>query len=111
MRISDWSSDVCSSDLIDPARIQLVLSNVDKNLFFKFVLGVCSLVHGLDFIQGHAQQAVFVSQNQAAGLDDHAVQADGDIDFARTVIVWTPVWHPACVNGKRRSEGHKSEHQ
>src|SRR3546814_8113494 len=40
MRISDWSSDVCSSDLIMPRQIGLSMYQLDSNLRASAVVGI-----------------------------------------------------------------------
>src|SRR3546814_19921431 len=50
MRISDWSSDVCSSDLISLSRTWCILSDdrVKCTMFEITIFGQCALLHEED---------------------------------------------------------------
>src|SRR3546814_1726224 len=85
MRISDWSSDVCSSDLYDPIQIG---HDVPK---------------WRDYTEANGWQATFLNQHDLYGLIEHF---GGDAAFEKQL--------DALFNGPStlpRSEEHTSEHQ
>src|SRR3546814_2272999 len=92
MRISDWSSDVCSSDLVEPVH----LAGLDDHALRR-VAGVDQgLVHQL----GLLRRRTFVA---GAGS-----QVNGNVDFIRTPHGRRLV--PLCL-GRPKSEEHTSELQ
>src|SRR3546814_17021872 len=77
MRISDWSSDVCSSDL-DATTGQNALSQIDV---FREVAGVTGLV--MTKLDGTARGGVLVSAAERHGLPIHAIGIGETIDDLR----------------------------
>src|SRR3546814_3125807 len=73
MRISDWSSDVCSSDLLDAQRDALALRVHRKHHGFQ---GVALLVVARDVLAGGVPADV----GQVDQAVDAAVQADEDAE-------------------------------
>src|SRR3546814_3266801 len=95
MRISDWSSDVCSSDLVDIERVRAIYAAVEGRALLR-----------LDANQGWtAKQAVYAMQ----ALEDAGVRLElleqpvkaQDIDGLKYVTdrVHTPVMADASVFG------------
>src|SRR3546814_3227301 len=78
MRISDWSSDVCSSDLIARHLVEEVRLHRQDHQVLR--AGLCGGTHGLHL--GDMLAAVLPDQLQAALLDRRQVRAlvdDGDV--------------------------------
>src|SRR3546814_8044258 len=65
MRISDWSSDVCSSDLADLAVLRLELGRFAAHPVFQVAIQVLELV-------GHQVEAARQHAELVAGLDRQA---------------------------------------
>src|SRR3546814_9331607 len=61
MRISDWSSDVCSSDLFEPAGLRRLVQ-------FAGDIGRCRGVVDEDGILGHAGKGAIVAVNHRAQI-------------------------------------------
>src|SRR3546814_7392178 len=110
MRISDWSSDVCSSDLADVHRYFRELEKASPRV---------RVIHIGDSEEGREMIAVAIADEALiAGLDANAARlrqlADPrriDMDDARAdalIAQSTPVYY---ITGALRSEEHQSELQ
>src|SRR3546814_18098974 len=88
MRISDWSSDVCSSDLPDAQR----------KAFLAEKFGLLNSVDGLQLRRDNAQQVIadlVVGQHVAGKADIHRVDGLADCDGDDGLL---------CFAGKRSEE-------
>src|SRR3546814_9912968 len=87
MRISDWSSDVCSSDLVDHEVegilveiIDAIEGSVDHKSSCSARLGWSQLLQYLDRrLQLHLFGRVKIDRNEEAGQWKHRAAADRDI--------------------------------
>src|ERR1700722_3607197 len=60
---------------------------VGQGLVLGLLLGGGGLVDLLDLVEGNAQQAVAIADDEIAGLDHHAVERDRPADFAGTGLI------------------------
>src|SRR3546814_2637217 len=101
MRISDWSSDVCSSDLRQPRGAWL-----RARLAFLFQQAVERAAAAGDRAAGrHGQGAVVLQPAAQSEARDHAAQS-GARNFPRRRSD-----HGRRISGRHRSEEHTSELQ
>src|SRR3546814_9915627 len=72
MRISDWSSDVCSSDLLEPARGQY-----DAGYLAQYVRQTRLIAAQGLFVMPEFHQDLYNEQTLGAGFPDWATFTDG----------------------------------
>src|SRR3546814_10713372 len=119
MRISDWISDVCSSDLAGRLAVQGRLGDGDAELRPDQVIG---LVHGGIAAAGIGGEPVFLeaASGVVAGRFEHHVDAPAQVARDRTAVALQAghhldlalaVEHAALGRGPQRSEEHTSELQ
>src|SRR3546814_8181227 len=99
MRISDWSSDVCSSDLADDKSVRRI--------------GLDALTHGLHDLQIDAQQVIAAHARLASdpGSNNDDVRASNVSIIVRALQVRIKAFHRAALGKIKRSEEHTSELQ
>src|SRR3546814_3931464 len=106
MRISDWSSDVCSSDLID---LCAAVGDVDRRkLYLRLITSRRGLVGGIGVDVEHLpvrQRHVEIGAGRIGATVRQAV--DGRASRHRRV----PVAHLRVIDAHGRSEEHTSELQ
>src|SRR3546814_10516808 len=109
MRISDWSSDVCSSDLINEGLLTILVDDVD----FSDVRRMRML---LDFVDSNSKNRFFFTSLQhdsvsgPAALGDAVVLKTGaNVSFDQ--IFLKPFTRRKMRNLVKRSEEHTSELQ
>src|SRR3546814_16427523 len=94
MRISDWSSDVCSSDLLDRADVhEHVFAAVIANDEAKTLLSIEEFYNAFAFtddLRGHSAPAASASAASGTAAEPPAIPAP----TATTEITETPAEHP-----------------
>src|SRR3546814_315159 len=89
MRISDWSSDVCSSDLESPLRLAsanfISASSVPSRWTWNSALGSPAMKRAM---------AALSAGGVAARAQTGSVQASGAAIAARTSILLSSIWDP-----------------
>src|SRR3546814_17897985 len=88
MRISDWSSDVCSSDLLDAERVEPdalgIGDDADRDDRMAVIARLDLAVLGLD-LRRHAGRARFQFLDTGSGQDRHALFFQRFLEEARHV--------------------------
>src|SRR2546427_25999 len=115
--------------LVYPWRAVGTGSDVGHHPGLNDLLPECCIQQGLRLRIRYAQQAIVVANHEVTGLDHHAIDGDGHIDFARAVLVGSAVRDARCEyreaastnpcrvpdrsgrHAPRRSEEHTSELQ
>src|SRR3546814_6133289 len=111
MRISDWSSDVCSSDLIArSARLRTVLRSRDPHFRRGAMLGGRTIARQLDRHRGHAsfEQLALPCAVVAADLvtGDAVVLNTGNVaEAVRASMALPGIFHPVIRDGRVLVDG------
>src|SRR3546814_5204105 len=100
MRISDWSSDVCSSDLLDAARAGALDDVVAADRAAAIGDGAPC---GGRAHRARALEAVDGDESMVLAVDDADHQAGETVEIEEAIVLG--------MNGTRRSEEHTSELQ
>src|SRR3546814_442795 len=102
MRISDWSSDVCSSDLLPTVwRRQLAVVgelrvSAGRTVFFISSRGFCSITDGaINLIGANRTDTTFFSHYSTADIESSVTAA---IDPIRKLVIWAMPRRLWCYN-------------
>src|SRR5665213_248406 len=89
---------------VDPGAVHGTSSlQFRQRLVLRLLLGGCGLVDLLDLIEGNAEQAVGVPDDEVAGLDHHAIDCDGPADFAGPGFIGTAVGDAGGIDRKTQA--------
>src|SRR3546814_5724788 len=111
MRISDWSSDVCSSDLLAHRGAKVDVAQVGRDDRHPYLVGAVDLAgtDGLDHVghrvQGHRARAAGIDDQVADVVDRAAVRGLRAYQHVDLAVA------EAVAGGYFRSEEHTSELQ
>src|SRR3546814_6776301 len=106
MRISDWSSDVCSSDLRDDVRAILALGNTRSGITFRSIV-FGGPGYGLILLVGHGLEL----QAEIDGrLNERGYRGEGDVELGGQLVEAQADGEAILANGDRKSTRLNSSH-